>query len=550
MSDLLFLPAPQKQPANNRRRAFGLGFLALALGGIMVFSFSSNTEILANIVVQNPTPSESVPGSEIALIEQKNHSLVRIMVDQKDYGMNPLKDLGLTLSLANPVPEDSHFIFQTSNAQETAATTTVEVTLDHKVWNSFLNGVRSTFEKPSLKPRILWTPEAGWTKEEGQAGMMIVQTGLKEKLTQLVTDVQSGTSQIVLNLETSVQKELVSPAEKRKLSLTYQSIQKLVSEPLVLQIKDSTFKLDLNSEEDSLVFADNTAHINEAKLRTWVEGIVAENSRPASTVKIIGKDEVRAGIFKAVLDGEFVEGVRINTDEVMDQIKSSLENGEHVVQVKTYEIPVKVHSELENMDYELLSVGYSEFSTGNAPNRVHNVKTGLDRTNGILVDPGKEISFNKSVGNIDSQFRIGYGIFGSAALPVLGGGICQASTTFYRALLNLGVPIHQRQNHSWDLSYYQAGGYGLDATIYPELGLDVKAVNDLSSQLLFYSYIRPETEEAFVLVYGKGDGRKVTLTPEKDYVPFKGAKTLKWKQTVEMPTGEIRENEIVSRYRA
>jgi vancomycin resistance protein YoaR len=380
--------------------------------------------------------------------------------------------------------------------------------------------------------------------------MVISDEEVTTSLSELIQSLEQNTTPAVLHLATSVQKELLSAQKRREMNQLYTSIKKLVKEPLVLQLAEKTVELDLNRDKDFMSIQDGVASLNETKLQEWVESFAEEHFRAPETVKIVGKEEVRAGVNRAVLEGQFVEGRRIKAEEIFSQIKEALEKDERTIVVKSYEIPVKVYSELEQQDYELLSVGYSEFSTGNAPNRVHNVKTGLDRVNGLLVDPGKNISFNKSVGNIDSEFRTGYGIFGSAALPVLGGGICQASTTFYRALLNLGVPITQRQNHSWDLSYYQAGGYGLDATIFPEVGLDVKAVNDLPSQLLFYSYIRPETEEAFVLIYGKGDGRKVTLTPEKEYVPFKGPKTLKWKQTIELPNGEIREEEIVSRYRA
>ncbi|MDZ4216951.1 MAG: hypothetical protein U1C97_01365, partial [Candidatus Gracilibacteria bacterium] len=87
------------------------------------------------------------------------------------------------------------------------------------------------------------------------------------------------------------------------------------------------------------------------------------------------------------------------------------------------------------------------------------------------------------------------------------------------------------------------------ATVYPAEGLDVKAINDYGSHLFFYSYTRPETEEAFVLVYGKKDGRKVNLFPDEEYIPKNGAKTIWWTQTIEYPDGEVKENRIESRYR-
>jgi len=551
MDEILFLPPPKNplpETSGVKKRAFLLSFFTFVLGSVLFLSFSSRTEILANIAIQDPSNSEATK-HQFELIEQKNHSLVRIMVDQKDYGFMTVKELGLSLMMENPDKRESHFFYQTSSAQD-LTTSSLKVSLESSAWNAFLKNLQSTYERPSLRPQIVWEKERGWIKKQGQTGVMIVQSDIKEKLSRLALDAHNDVSPLMLELQTAPKRELSSPSEKRKLQQAFNAIEKLTAQPIVLHLGKESFELNLNSEKAFIEVTEDSARVNESRLKSWIDDFISKNSRPASKVQIVGKEEIRPGIFKAVLDGEFKEGLRMNADELLKQILSALENGEYVVNVKTYEIPVKVYSVLEEADYQLLSVGYSEFSTGNAPNRVHNVKTGLDRVNGTLVSPGQEISFNKSVGNINNDFRIGYGIYGTVALPVLGGGICQASTTFYRALLNLGVPIHQRQNHSWDLSYYQVGGYGLDATIYPEKNLDVKAVNDLNSDLLFYSYIRPETEEAFVLVYGKGDGRKVTLTPEKEYVPFKGPKTLKWKQTVEMSTGEIREHEIVSRYRS
>ena len=53
-------------------------------------------------------------------------------------------------------------------------------------------------------------------------------------------------------------------------------------------------------------------------------------------------------------------------------------------------------------------------------------------------------------------------------IPEYGGGLCQVSTTLYRAAIYGGLPIVDRAPHSYAVSYYsQVGGHGLDATIYP-----------------------------------------------------------------------------------
>ena len=547
MSEQLYLlPAPHTPPPRRSSKRLPFAILSLFLLGAFVIwnGMVPQEEILAHISLEQGSAHFEDPDVKNTLIDQKNHSLVRVMIDQQDYGMFRLEQLGLSFSFA--ASEGLSFL-RTSSAQS-SDTPSLQVSLHYKGWNSFLNQVRSSFERPEIKPEYLWNQEKGWILQEGRKGVVLNTSSEKAQLKRLLSALDRDRPG-VLQLKTQ-EVAFHSAQEKNDFEALSLSLQNLIEKPLVLEIAGEVVELDLNREKDLILFSDGTATLHEKTLKAWIDNLVAQHTRPTSKVTIVGQEEVRPGIFKAVVEGEFLEGQRINADELYDQVIDAFQSEERSIKVKTYEIPVKVYSELEGTDYELLSVGYSEYSTGNDANRVHNVKTGLDRLNGLLVNPSQEISFNKSVGSINGEFRLGYGIYGSVALPVLGGGICQSSTTFYRALLNLGVPITMRQNHSWDLSYYQTGGYGLDATIYPAKGLDVKAVNDLPGQLFFYSYIRPGTEEAFVLVYGKGDGRKVTLTPEKEYVPYRGAKTLKWKQEVEMPSGEIRESEIVSRYRA
>jgi len=517
------------------------GLVAMVLWNITL----PQQEILATIPFQKADVVSDSLAEKKALIEQKNHSLVTVLVNGEEHTRVSAKNLGISFSVIDSSQQVS--LFQPSQAAS-SNDAQIQVSLDYKVWNEFLGTVRSSFERSEIKPHFVWDEVQGWSSVEGRPAVVIDHQAEKRKLERLIASLQQDRG-AVLHLNTREVSELTEEARNRFESQSL-ALEALVREPLQLHIGNNIVELDLNKDRSFIDFSEGTASLNVKALKSWIDQFIAEHSLPASQVKIVGKEEIRAGVFKAVIDGEFKEGVRINADELFEQITAAFAGGGRIMKVKTYEIPVKVYSELEKTDYQLLSVGYSEYSTGNDANRVHNVKTGLERINGLLVDPGQNISFNRTVGTIDGAFKMGYGIFGSAALPVLGGGICQASTTFYRALLNLGIPITQRQNHSWDLSYYQSGGYGLDATIYPEKGLDVKAINDLPGQLLFYSYIRPETEEAFTLIYGKGDGRKVTLTPEKEYIPFKGAKTLRWKQTVEMTNGEVREYEIVSRYRA
>ena len=91
-------------------------------------------------------------------------------------------------------------------------------------------------------------------------------------------------------------------------------------------------------------------------------------------------------------------------------------------------------------------------------------------------------------------------------VPEFGGGLCQVSTTAFRAAMNAGFPITERRNHSFAVSYYSP--QGTDATIYPGSS-DMKFVNNLSSSLLIETRI--VGKKLYFDFYGTKDDRSVAF---------------------------------------
>ena len=159
---------------------------------------------------------------------------------------------------------------------------------------------------------------------------------------------------------------------------------------------------------------------------------------------------------------------------------------------------------------ELFSVGYSNFR-GSPWKRVHNIKTGVSRYNGVFIPKDSVFSFNQQLGAVDAAH--GYleelVILGDETKPEYGGGLCQVSSTFYRAGLFGGLDIAERRAHSYAVSYYaRPGGHGLDCTIYLG-GPDCKLVNDTPGDILIQAYT--EGNDAYFKFYGTTDGRQVAL---------------------------------------
>ena len=83
-----------------------------------------------------------------------------------------------------------------------------------------------------------------------------------------------------------------------------------------------------------------------------------------------------------------------------------------------------------------------------------------------------------------------------------GGGVCQVSTTVFRAILDSGFPVLERHAHSYVVSYY---GAGLDATIYYP-NKDLIFLNDSSYPIEIRASVSGTS--LTISFYGVHDGRK------------------------------------------
>ncbi len=156
---------------------------------------------------------------------------------------------------------------------------------------------------------------------------------------------------------------------------------------------------------------------------------------------------------------------------------------------------------------ELVAVGESDF-TGSPRNRIHNVTVGANKFNGLIIDKGEEFSFNKYLGDVDGEhgFLPELVIKRTGVVPEFGGGLCQVSSTAFRAAMNAGLPITARRNHSFAVQYYSP--QGTDATIYPGVQ-DLKFTNDTSAPLLVRTRI--EGKKLFFEYYGTKDDREIAF---------------------------------------
>ncbi len=157
---------------------------------------------------------------------------------------------------------------------------------------------------------------------------------------------------------------------------------------------------------------------------------------------------------------------------------------------------------------ELIAKGESSFK-GSPSNRRHNIKIGVEKMTGVIIAKNEEFSFNKYLGPVEKEqgFLPELVIKKDGTVPELGGGLCQVSSTTFRAAMNTGLKITQRKNHAYAVQYYSP--QGTDATIYPGI-IDLKFINDTPGAILVWPYIK-DTNTLIFEFWGTKDQRQVTL---------------------------------------
>lgn len=202
------------------------------------------------------------------------------------------------------------------------------------------------------------------------------------------------------------------------------------------------------------------------------------------------------------------------------------------------------NNEVNNLGIkELLGRGTSSFRHSSAI-RNQNVEKGASIVNRILVAPGETFSFLKNLGDVslENGFKMAYVIRQGKTELDVGGGICQVSTTLFRAMLNSGLNIISRQNHAYRVSYYEEDTKpGFDATVFIP-SPDLKFVNDTKNYVLIQSYYDGVNKKLAYEIYGTSDGRKVEISNYKQWGAAPPPPDV-WIDDPTLPTGKVVQEE-------
>lgn len=221
--------------------------------------------------------------------------------------------------------------------------------------------------------------------------------------------------------------------------------------------------------------------------------------------------------FTPAVDGQKLD-LDLTRELVLSKVSTSYVSGEAEIAIALPVVVTRAKIANEQINSlgirELIGRGVSYFA-GSIPNRIYNLSLGSQRVSGTIVAPGETFSFNRSVGEVSGStgYKQAYVINAGRTVLDDGGGICQVSTTIFRAALESGLPIVSRTAHAYRVGYYEQNGFkpGLDATVWSP-AVDFVFKNDTDNHILVQAVVDAANSRLQVDIYGTADGRRVEIS--------------------------------------
>lgn len=563
--------------ASKITRGIGLGLaglLVLASLVFFIFNLIFEDKILPHTYIgQNNFGGLNRAQAEEKLLSLKKNSLpgsLSFSWDNKNYSISS-EELGLNYQDKNPESLDrllavgrSGGIRQVLKEQFRALFGHNQVfaaySLDEEKLNDFLAKIAQDLDRPEKNASIVIKD-----LPDGEAGnnpaIVPEEIGQKFPLDENRQIAQKTIGSFNLKTKTAfIVRKLFPQVTAFGAELALAETKILLSRHLILKTSQKTFEifpndiagflkfetvfgrkgvLGITSEEnigpkEMTVLYSLSADLSQEKIKEFVQKIASEIDQEAKDAKF----EVSGGRVQTFQVAQ--TGFEVDQEKAIALIIEGIVRGE-----QTIELPIKVtEPEITSASgegiEELIGEGRTSWR-GSPANRIHNLTLGANNISGTIVKPGQEFSTLKAIGHVGPQtgFLQELVIKNSTRVePEYGGGLCQVSTTLFRAAIYSGLKITARTPHSFRVSYYEPP-VGMDATVY-DPAPDFRFINDYETPILIWA-IAGNNSLVFQ-IYGKKDGRKIEISDPVTFDYVSAGEAI-YTETPTMATGAIRQVE-------
>jgi vancomycin resistance protein YoaR len=278
--------------------------------------------------------------------------------------------------------------------------------------------------------------------------------------------------------------------------------------------------------------------LDEDRLRTVLGEWAQQIDRPARDARLgFDVQTQRVSTLQPSLPGR-VLNIDATVAAIQDAVAAGQAVGELVVEVVA---PAVDSNRVAEMGIRELVASATTYFQGSSGERVHNIDVASLKFEGLVIPPGGIFSFNDAVGEVNSAngFEDSLIIWGDQTVVGVGGGVCQVSTTVFRAAYTAGFSIVERYNHGYIVDWY--GEPGLDATIYTPT-VDFRFRNDSGAHLLIEAVVDRGRGTMTFNFYGTKMDRQVTLS-EPVHTDIRQPGPPEYRVDESLAPGEIRQVE-------
>lgn len=397
---------------------------------------------------------------------------------------------------------------------------------DQKIAQDYMLQIASEIEQP-VREASLQVNGTEVVVQSGQPGKNLDVVETMALVQQQFANQQDGIIPIVVRETSPYLLDLSTQAEM---------VKNILSTPLVIYMPvgdTSGFGPWAIGQEDlakMLVFTRVTENdkmnisvqINQELMRAFLQNLVPVINQDALNARFIFNDD----LLQLDLLEHAQVGRSLDLEKSLLDVVQKVMSGEHqaTLTVNIDEPEASDSSTGKELGVTELVHQETSYFYGSNSSRVNNIRTAASRFHGLLVPPGGILSMADEIGDIslDSGYSEAIIIYGNQSIKGVGGGVCQVSTTLFRAAFFAGFPILERVAHAYRVGYYEqtASGAedpnlaGLDATVFVPV-VDMKFKNDTPYWLLMETYT---TDSSITWkFYSSPDGRSVdwdTTGPE------------------------------------
>jgi vancomycin resistance protein YoaR len=405
------------------------------------------------------------------------------------------------------------------NAYQHGAVVAIPISLDEQKLSDYLQVIAKEVNQPLIEGDIQVNPDGSLKVSQSQEGRALDVYASIGRIKSGFNALSSRQVGIVVNVSAPV----ISAAELQQVQ---QQAQAALSAPVVLQYAERNWVVDKPTIANWLtisriVDAQQAQHLNltlpDNKLRVFADSVATDLNRPPQNARFAWNGS------SVNVTGESTDGLAVQITDTVNLLRTRINTpaqpGENnrVAQVPVTVITPTVSSkDITKLGIkELIGSGRSTFK-GSTSARATNIKVAAGYLNGAVIPPGATFSFLDTIGDITLErgYVEGYVIVAERTQKDVGGGVCQVSTTTFRAAFWSGLPIAERHQHAYRVSWYEEDGspVGFDAAVYSP-GTDLKFTNDTGAYILVEAVADMNAQTLTVNFYGaKPVGRTVQMS--------------------------------------